>query len=508
MRDKFYRTHSVLHFSGGLFGVLGLFLLLPILIVLIFWGRYGDGWRTVAAFTIPALGSFTVGLLLRLVFRPKKPDMTSAMLMCALGWLFASAVGAVPFVIGIRSSYLNGYFEAMSGFTTTGITVYAGLDLMPRSIIFWRALTQWLGGTGILSFFLLITFRGAGAHFVFGAESHKISSGRPAPGLFNTLKILWGIYAGFTVFSIALFALEGMPLFDSICHTFTALSTGGFSPYDASIARYGLQGHPHYRLIEYTVTFVMLLGGINFLVHYRVLTRDVRALWDNIEMRWWWGLLTVFTALIMIDHLHRAGALAALARHPSGFDPAEIERVFRLTVFQVVSILTTTGFGTQEIGSEFFPALSRQLFLAMMVIGGCVGSTGGGIKVLRVAILNRLMIRELFKLRSSGRTSTKLVIDGRVVPDEEVHRVAALFFTWMALLLAGGAVTALLSELGATESLSGMFSALGNIGPCYIPVITMIEIHPLVKITYIFGMLAGRLEILPLFLLFTRKAWQ
>jgi len=147
------------------------------------------------------------------------------------------------------------------------------------------------------------------------------------------------------------------------------------------------------------------------------------------------------------------------------------------------------------------------LFLVMMVIGGCVGSTGGGFKVLRIAILNRLMLRELFKIRVSGRASSGLIIDKKRVPEDEIQRVAALFFTWIALLVVGGGITALFSKHGAYESISGMFSALGNIGPCYISVQEMIEISPVVKLTYIVGMLAGRLEILPVLLLFSRKAW-
>ena len=144
----------------------------------------------------------------------------------------------------------------------------------------------------------------------------------------------------------------------------------------------------------------------------------------------------------------------------------------------------------------------------MMVIGGCVGSTAGGFKVLRIAILNRLMFREIFKLRTSSKASKGLIIDRKILSEDEVHRIAALFFTWMALLLFGGVVTALFSNQGPWASFSGMFSAMGNIGPCYISGPDMIDIHPVVKITYTFGMLAGRLEILPVLLLFSRKAWR
>jgi trk system potassium uptake protein TrkH len=430
------------------------------------------------------------------------------MLTCALGWLLVSAVGALPFVIALGSNCLDAYFEAMSGFTTTGITVLSGLDEMPRSILFWRALTQWLGGVGILSFFLMIISQAGGAHHMFGAESHKISSGRLAPGLFNTLRILWAIYAVFTVLAAAILAIEKMPLFDAVCHALTTLSTGGFSPHDQSIAFYGSTNHPNFRLIQYTLTFFMMLGGINFLIHYRVLTRDFRALWDNTEIRYWWRLIAAFTAIILIDRLYQTGAFSALFARGTPVKFVDFEESFRHSIFQVMSILTTTGFGTKDIGSDFFGALSRQLFLVMMVIGGCVGSTSGGFKVLRVAILNRLMFRELFKIRTSSKASAGLIIDKRTVPPDEIHRVAALFFTWIVLVLLGGAITALFSSQGPLQSISGMFSAVGNIGPCYISAQDMINIHPVVKITYILGMLAGRLEILPVLLLFSRKAWQ
>ncbi len=506
MRNGFRRIGCILHFIGNLLEILGLILLFPLIIVLIYWGQMGDGWVTATAFAVAALISFSLGMILRHKFKPAALNPTGSMLICALSWLAVSAVGALPFVIAVRSNYLDAYFEAMSGFTTTGITIFSGLDDMPRSILFWRALTQWLGGLGILSFFLVLTFQAGGAHHIFGAESHKISSRRPAPGLFHTLRIIWAIYAGFTLLAIAVLAVEGMPVFDAVCHALSALSTGGFSPHDDSIAFYVT--HPNYRLIEYTLAFIMMLGGINFLVHYRLLTRDFKALWDNIEIRYWWRLIAVFITVIMIERLYRTGALGALFRRGTAIDLGEFERSFRHGIFQVISILTTTGFATKNIGSDFFGAAAKQLFLVMMVVGACAGSTGGGFKVLRIAILNRLMFRELFKLRTSSKASSGLIIDRKMIPEDEVHRIAALFFTWMALLLVGGVITALFSNQSPWQSFSGMFSAMGNIGPCYISGRDMIEIHPVVKLTYIFGMLAGRLEILPVLLLFSRKAWK
>jgi trk system potassium uptake protein TrkH len=499
MRNRFQRLNSVFHVQGYLLESLGVVFLAPLIVVLLYWGRRGEGLHTLLAFAVPSALSFAAGRFLRTAFRGKALDATGSILVCGLGWVIASAAGALPFVMGVGTSYLNAYFEAMSGFTTTGITLFEGLDSMAPSILFWRAVTQWVGGIGILSFFLAVTFKGSGAHHIFGAESHKISSTRPAPGLSHTLKILWGIYGIFTLGSAVALSLEGMPVFDGICHSMTALSTGGFSPHDASIGHYALHGYLHYRLIEYTVMAAMMLGGINFLVHYRVLTGDFRALWDNAEIRWWWRLIGGFTALVIIDHLHRFGW---------GFEATRIERILRYSAFQVTSILTTTGFTTKDIATGFFPALAKQLFLTMMLIGGCVGSTGGGIKVMRVVVLSRLMRREVYKLRVSRNASTRLIVDRRAVSDDESHRTAALFFMWIVLVVVGGGITALLSRHGALESISGMFSALGNIGPCYLSVGDMIALHPLIKMTYIFGMLAGRLEILPVLLLFSRKAWR
>ncbi|MFW5798692.1 MAG: TrkH family potassium uptake protein [Planctomycetota bacterium] len=503
MRNQSRRLHSIFHALGHLLVIFSVIQLVPLLVVVLYWGQRGDGWETVAAFVVPAALSMGLGLGLLRWCRREPMSTTAGMLLCAVAWLATSAIGAVPFVIGIGSAYLDGFFEAMSGFTTTGITVFMGLDDMPHSILFWRSLTQWVGGIGILSFFLAIVSRGggsAGAHHIYGAESHKISSTRPTPGLFNTLKILWGIYSLFTVCCALLLWVEGQSLFDAICHAFTALSTGGYSPHDASIAWYAQQGVSNYRAMEYTLTLFMMFGGMNFLVHYRVLTGDIRALWKSTEIRLWWKLIGLFTVIIMAEHLLRG------TDAPWSFPL--VEETFRKTVFQVIALLTTTGFGTQDINSPWFGAVARQLFLVMMVIGGCVGSTGGGIKVLRIAVLKKLMGRELFKLRNSTSAVSDLVIDHQRVPDDETRRIAALFFTWMALLLLGGAVTAALTDLDGWSSFSGMFSALGNIGPSYISVPEMVTIHWGVKITYIFGMLAGRLEILPVLLLFSRRAWR
>lgn len=505
MRNRFRTANIVLSILGATLLSLGIFLLLPIAVGLLYREMQGNP-RILFAFVVPASLSFALSGLLRLVCRSDSPNNLQAMLSCSLGWLAFSAIGAIPFVIGIGAEYVDGFFEAMSGFTTTGITMFTGLDSMPRSVLFWRSLTQWIGGLGILTFFLTVTYHGGGAHRLFGAESHKIGMERPVPSLANTLKILWGIYAGFTAAIIVGLVAAGMSVFDSVCHSFTALSTGGFSPHDLSIEYYQVNGFAHFRIIEYILVIGMLMGGTNFLIHYRLFKRQPKALFDNTEMRYWWSLIAMFTAAIIVERILKIDNAASAARAAGTW--ARAEEGFRGVLFQVVSILTTTGFGTRDIGGAYFGQIARQLFLVMMVIGGCVGSTGGGLKVLRFGILMKLIQREVFRLRVSGRAVSTIYIDGKSIEPNEVYRVGALFFTWIFLIVIGGFITAFLSNHGAYESFSGMCSALGNIGPCYISVPDMGELNPITKIVYIFGMLAGRLEILPVLLIFSRKAWR
>ena len=495
MRNRFLYLAPVLGYLGHLFWIFGFVLLLPLVVLFLFEGAERPE-VSYLCFVLPAFISWAIGLYLKYRWGGKGIlSSRGSMLICALGWLAISAVGALPLWMGLDISYLDAYFEAVSGFTTTGITMLTGLDYMPRSLLFWRALIQWVGGLGILTFFLAVVFTGSSAQQLFSAETHKIFSERPAPGMFNTLRILWAIYTGFTLLIIGLLVLEGMSVYDAVAHSLTCLSTGGYSPYDASIAHYQNAGYAHYAAIEYTLTFGMLLGGMNFFVHYRVLTGGVEALWDNLEMRLFWGIVAVATLLVAGNHF-------------LSFGLAEVAETVRHTIFQVVSILTTTGFGTKDIGADYFPALAKQIFLILMVIGGCVSSTGGGIKVMRIGVLFKMIWRQVRRIIYGPLATNLVLVEGEPVDVEEMRRIAALFFAWMVLLVGGGMVTALFSDYGPMESASGMFSALGNIGPCYISVKGMTQLHPVIKITYIFGMLAGRLEILPVLLLFSRRAWK
>lgn len=506
MRNRYGTVHAVLHYTGLILISLGFLLLIPLLFVLI-GKEFTEGLSTLYAFALPSALAFSIGLLFKRVFNEGRLYTLRAMLICSLCWIACSAIGALPYVIAGGAGYLNAYFETMSGFTTTGITMFSGLDLMPKSILFWRSLTQWLGGLGILALFLLISYRGSAAHALFGAESHKIEVERPAPGLQNTLKILWGFYCGFTLLIFVGLLFAGMPAFDSLCHGLTSLATGGYSPHDASIEFYRLTGHAHYRLIEYIIILGMLLGGINFLVHFRILRGNVKALFDNAEIKLWWGIIATCTLVILIERYARLNGSAGLPLASADF-LKQLEENFRIVLFQVISILTTTGFATRAIGGAFFGNAAKQIFLVLMVIGGCVGSTSGGIKVLRAFILLKLIKRELFRLRTPRHTISSVLIDGRQVGMNEIQRTGGLLSAWIILIIIGGVITALLSHYSSYNAFSGMFSAVGNIGPCYIPASEMSELNPIIKIAYIIGMLAGRLEILPVLILLNPRAWR
>jgi trk system potassium uptake protein TrkH len=495
MRNRFRFILPVLDYLGALFWIFGFIVLVPLVS-----GLFFEDACPPSAFVLPAAIALVLGLIFKRRIHFANLDRRGAMMVCAFGWVGISAVGAIPFRMGLGVSFLDAYFEAVSGFTTTGITMLTGLDTMPRSVLLWRSMIQWLGGLGILTFFLALISAHGSEHtmYVYGAEQHKISSKRPAPNLFRTLRILWGIYAGITLAGIVALTLEGMSLFDAVNHTMTAISTGGYSPYDASIGYYRESGHPHFVAIEYTVIVLMLLGGMNFLLHYRMLRGDVRALWDGFEVRVWWVLLG--GALLIVAGT-RFMAVAG----------ADVHETVRDSIFQVVAIATTTGFATRDIngvGYYAYSALAKQAFLVLMVIGGCVGSTGGGFKVTRIGVLFKMFGRQLRHMVHGSRAVVPVTVDGQIVPVEELRRISALFFAWIGLLVAGAGVTALMSSHGPLESASGMFSALGNIGPCYLSVREMIDLHWLVKLTYIVGMLAGRLEIIPVMILFSPRAWR
>ncbi len=498
MRFPFVRLRTSFSHVGSILVVFAFLLLVPLLMSAAYADWAGQDVPT-GTYGIPIAISLVVGVLCwRRVQRPRsrrRLGTLDAMLICLFSWVLVSAVGAIPFAYALEDvGYLDAYFEAMSGFTTTGITMLVGLDHMPKSLLFWRSMTQWVGGLGILTFFLVVVYQGGLSQALFSAESHKVSGQRIAPGIWHTLKVLWLIYIFYTVLITAGLFLSGTSLYDAVSHAFTCLSTGGYSPYDASIAHYEEGGFTYHVAIEYILIFGMWAGGTNFLIHYRLLTGKIKSLWDNDEMRTWWVILGGSLAVVLLSRL--------MSVEGAGFGES-----FRHSLFQVLALASTTGYGTRDIGGEYFTPAARIVFLVLMFIGGCAGSTGGGLKVVRIVMLWKLMMRQMRRAVSPPSEVNLLLLDRKKVGRDEAYRTGALFFAWVFLLLIGSLTTAALSRHGALASSSGMFSALGNIGPCYISVQGMTELHAGIKLTYILGMLAGRLEIVPLLVLFSRRAW-
>lgn len=487
------RLTVILKLMTPLFYVFAGILLIPMLSGIFFE-------ESMLTFIIPAIISLSIGIILSLTLKKLeiKVDLVTAMMLTALAWIALSIIGGLPYMIGLKKGFVDATFESVSAFTTTGITVFTGLDDMSKSILLWRSLSQWLGGLGILTFFLLLASNSESEIWqLFSAEGHKISSSRPVPNVFSTIRIFWLIYGLFTAIEIILLRLLGLTVFDAINHSLTSLSTGGFSTHDASVAYFKIAGYEHYKLIEYVITIFMALGGINFLVHFRALTKHPKAYIKDVETRGYFSIIFGFTAITMLGVWMLRGL---------PFDA--IEMTFRKTVFQMVSLITTTGFGTEDIGSDFFPAVSKQLFVILMIIGGSVGSTAGGIKVLRTIILGKSVKREITKIRLPRNAVLPITVAKNIIDDEEVTRISALIFAWLMLIVVGSWITVMFSDLGAFEGFSGMASAVGNIGPFYFSVDKMISLSPVIKITYIIGMLAGRLELIPLMILFSRKSWK
>ncbi len=489
------RIHQIIYLLGWLFLILSGLLLLPLIYSIII----GDSDSVIQGFTVSITVSLLAGMI-SLKFKPKEHpalNLSGGMILCALAWIGVSLVGGIPFMIGLNVSFVDAFFESVSGFTTTGITVFTGLDTMSHPILLWRSLIQGVGGLGILTFFLFVTFQNEGDIWqLFTAESHKISTSRPVPNIFRTIQIFWGIYGLFIFLEFTILWALGMPSFDALIHALTSLSTGGFSNHDASVGYYALAGYPYARTIEYVIILFMALGGMNFLMHFYWMTGHFRVPMHDEETQGFFKIISGFSVLILISIYAQSN------------DWINFESYFRTTLFQVVSLITSTGYGTADIGSAFFPALAKQLFIALMLIGGCVGSTAGGIKVVRTLIISKLYKREIKHIYYPRGSVIPVTLNKTPIENDEILKVSGLLYIWIMLIAIGAGITALFSDLDAFSAISGMASAVGNMGPFFFSVSKMQTLSPIIKYTYIFGMLAGRLEMLPLFVLFQRRAWK
>ena len=406
----------------------------------------------------------------------------------ALSWIVMSLMGALPFVFsGVIPSIVDAMFETVSGFTTTGASILKDVEVLPRCMLFWRSFTHWIGGMGVLVFLLcLLPMSGGGYSMnLMKAESPGPSVSKLVPKVRSTAKLLYGLYVALSLLELALLLLGSMPLFDALCTTFGTAGTGGFGIKNSSIGEYSAY-------IQSIVTIFMILFGINFNVYFLLYMRKPTEALRCEEAGWYLAIIAVSTLIITVFIRNSFPDLVTAFRHAA---------------FQVGSIITTTGFSTADF--NVWPAVPKAILVLLMFIGACAGSTGGGIKVSRIVLLFRTMTREIEQIIHPHMVK-KLKFEGRVVGQEVLRSVNAFMVAYV-LIFAGSTLLVCLDGFDLVTSFTSVAATLNNIGPgleLVGPASNFSCFSDLSKIVLIFDMLAGRLEIFPLLVLFFRDTWK
>lgn len=450
---------------------------------------YEDGqWPVFLASLTATLG---VGLLLWLPNHRRQSELSvrDGFLVVALFWALLGLLGALPFILGLHLSLTNAVFESISGFTTTGATVIDGLDRLPKSILYHRQQIQWLGGMGVIVLAVaILPLLGVGGMQLYRAEASGVAKyDKPTPRIGETARVLWSLYVGLTLACALAFWLAGMTLFDAVGHAFSTVATGGFSTHDASL------GHFNSPLIEAIAMVFMLAGAVNFTIHFVALRNlNLRAYLRDPETRAF-GLIVLGGSLFIAASLYWAGAYA------------DVGASLRHGAFQVVSIITSTGFGTATFGN--WPLHIPLVLVILSFIGGCGGSTAGGLKVLRVMLLVKLGMRQLFQF-SHPHAVLEVKIGRRLLKEEVLLSIWGFYVLYIAtcLLLT---VAMMAAGLDLESAFGAAFTTVNLCGPGLGEVATSFAtVDPVVKWLGIFGMLAGRLEIFTLLILFTPTFWR
>lgn len=404
-------------------------------------------------------------------------------------WILASLIGALPFYLsGAIASLADAYFETMSGFTTTGATILTDIEKLPASLLFWRSLTNWLGGMGIVVLAVaILPFLGVGGLQLIEAEVPGLSVDKIAPRIAQTAKILWLIYLGLTLGSVFFLKLGGMSMFDSLVHTFATMATGGFSVKNASIAHYNSA------YIDTVITVFMILGGINFSLLYKLICGRTFSAFKDTE-------LCVYTAIFFASTI-----IVALSLYGGVYD--SFAKCLRYSSFQVAAILTTTGYVTADY--EKWPYAAQSVLFFLMFVGGCSGSTSGGIKVIRLVTLLKQAVGEMKSL-IHPRGVFALKIGSSVVKSGVANAVAGFFFLYIMTVLTTAFVVAT-ADHDMHTSFSTALSTVGNIGPGFGligPVENYSFFQDYIKWFLSFAMLAGRLELYTVMVIFTPYFWR
>ncbi|MBW1778730.1 MAG: TrkH family potassium uptake protein [Deltaproteobacteria bacterium] len=480
------RWRYIFNVVGVLTFFFGLTMLLPIIVGLI----YGD--PSLVPFVKAMAATLGFGLVLHWVNRGSRTEFISqreGMAIVAIGWTCVGLFGALPFFFGnLFDTFVDAFFESVSGFTTTGASVLTDIESVSRSLLFWRSFIQWLGGMGIIVLSLaILPFLGVGGMQLYKAEVPTPVPDKLKPRIRDTAMLLWKVYAVISLFEVALLMFGGMPLFDALCHTFTTMPTGGFSTKNASIAHY------HSLYFDIVIIVFMILAGINFSLHYQVLRGRTLAFWQDSECRFFLGTILVFTLLVTVNVYRNV------------YDG--IGEALRYGAFQVVSILTTTGYTTADY--EKWPAMSQLILLISMFLGASAGSTGGGMKCLRVMLFFKYCGRELYYL-VHPKAVAHVKIGGKAVPEDVIRSIMGFLglytglFVISSLLLAATGVDFITAIAAVAASIGNIGPGLGLVGPAD----NYAQIPYMGKWLLSWCMLLGRLEIYTLIIFFAPAFWR
>ncbi|MYB95659.1 TrkH family potassium uptake protein [Candidatus Poribacteria bacterium] len=480
-------------------------MLLPLVVALYYRSTVDEIQSDLMAFVISAVITLIVGLILRFSMRARQEELgiREGFAVVALGWVTVALFGTLPYLFAdvfhvdgrsLWTEFSFSYFEAMAGFSTTGATVLTEIEHLSHAMLFWRSFSHWLGGMGIVVLAVaILPMLGIGGMQLFRAEAPGPQTDRLTPRIAQTAKLLWGVYLLLSVLETVLLMLGGMSLFDALCHTFGTMATGGFSTKNASV------GHYDSVYIDMVICFFMFLAGTNFALHYRALRGNVKSYFQDTEFKFYCIVIAVSITLISWN---------TIRFQVDGDVPYDsMWTSLRYAAFQVMSIITTTGYGTADF--EQWPALSQFILVTLMFYGGCAGSTGGGMKQVRFLLLIKQSGAEIKRL-IFPHAVLPIRVNDRVVPPEVMTNVLGFFFFFIGIF---AVVTCIMTTLGLdlVSAAGATIATMGNIGPglgSVGPTDNYAHIHTTGKFVLSFCMLLGRLELYTVLILFSPNFWK
>ena len=460
-------------------------MLIPLVVAFV----YGET-SVYSAFLIPISSCLFLGILFYFIGKNQRAKLSvrSGFAIVAIFWVCASFLGSLPiYLSGFAKSFTDAIFESVSGFSTTGATIFSDVEILPRSLNLWRCQMHWLGGMGIVVLTVaLMPILGVGGFKLIKAETTGPEKDKITPKITVTAKILWIIYVSFTAVQTILLMIAGMDFVDALSHAFSTLGTGGFSTKNSSIGFYNSDA------IEWICTAFMIFSGVNFSLYFKLFTGNAKELITNTEFKAFLGIL--FTSIFIVT-------LAILPQYQNFFTS------FRYSAFHVASFMSTTGFATQNYLE--WVSLAQIVLFFLMFVGGSSGSTSGGVKVIRWVILAKQSTNETLKmLHPHGIFSIR--INGRAGRNDVVYNVSAFFFLYALLVL----ITTIITSIGGSDiltSFTASLSVVGNIGPGFGkigPMDNFAQFAPAIKWWYCFAMLAGRLELYTMIIFFNKAFWK